>query len=271
MPHSNKYKKHTGGRAIEPIVVVINYPGGDSNFTRQIWEARGSPSDLALGDGWTGINDFTFVNSYLQKIKLPTSVTSIGNYAFENAEQLVSVTFNPGSQLKTIGEGAFKDAKALTTIEIPSGVETIHFATFASARSLTSVIFQPDSRLKIIDMGAFSNTDLRTIELPKSVEDIRANAFYGNANLTTIRTYPVVLERLNANVLNPQLQFGENQFDDEKDFFGINHPVNIISMDATQGGTHKSRSRTIKRGRKTNTRGRRIKSKSRRRKTKQRK
>ena len=121
-------------------------------------------------------------------------------------------------------------------------------------------------------MYAFSNTDLRTIDIPKSVEDIRANAFYGNANLTTIRTYPIVLESLNADYLNLQVHFGENQFDEENDFFGIDHPVNIISMVATQGGRRKSRSITRKRGRKTTTRRRKMKSKSRRRrKTKQRK
>jgi len=260
-----------GGRMVQSAVSVINYPGGDSNFTREIWEARGSPSNIALGDGWSSIIDFTFVDSDLQKIKIPTSVLSIGNAAFENALQLVSVTFNPDSQLKTIGENAFKDAKALTTIEIPSGVEKIHFATFASASSLTSIIFQPNSRLKIIDMYAFSNTDLRTIDIPKSVEDIRANAFYGNANLTTIRMYPIVLERLNDQYLNTQAHFGMNNFDRENHFFGIDHPVNIISMVAT-GGRRKSRSRTRKRGRKITTRRRKIKSKSRRcRKTKQRK
>ena len=261
-----------GGRVVQSAVSVINYPGGDSNFTREIWEAHGSPSNIALGDGWTSIHDFTFVDSDLQKIKIPTSVITIGNAAFENTMQLVSVTFNPESQLKTIGENAFKDAKALTTIEIPSGVEKIHFATFASASSLTSIIFQPNSRLKIIDMYAFSNTDLRTIDIPKSVEDIRANAFYGNANLTTIRMYPIVLERLNANDLNTQAHFGMNDFDGENDFFGLDHPVNIISMVATQGGRRKSRSRTRKRGRKITTRRRKIKSKSiRQRKTKQRK
>jgi hypothetical protein len=269
MTTSKKHKTHTGGRAIEPSVepgvVVINCPRGDTIFTKDIWEARGTPSDLALGDGWTGINDFTFVDSYLQKIKIPSSVISIGNSAFENTPELVSVTFNPGSQLKTIGENAFRDAKALTTIEIPSGVERMLFATFANASSLTSIIFQPNSRLKIIDMNAFNNTDLRTIDIPKSVQDIRANAFYDNANLTTIRTYPVVLESLNADYLNLHVHFGENRFDEENDFFGIYHPVNIISMVAIQGGRRKSRSRTRKSS--VRRRRRRDKNKSRRRRT----
>jgi len=260
-----------GGREVRPDIAVINYPGGNSNFTKEIWAEHGSPTDVALGDGWSSIRDFTFVDSDLQKIKIPTSVTSIGNAAFENTLKLVSVTFNPDSELKTIGENAFKDAKALTTIEIPSGVETINFATFASAIKLTSVTFRPNSRLKIIDMYAFSNTDLRTIDIPKSVQDIRSNAFYGNANLTTIRTYPIVLDRLNADDLNLQAHFGINNFDENNMFFGIDHPVNIISMVDTQGGRRKPHSRTRKRGRKKTTQRRRIKRKTRRRKTKQRK
>jgi len=261
---SNKYKKYRGGREVRPGIAVINYPGGNPNFTREIWEEHGSPTDLALTDGWVSIHDFTFVDSDLEKIKIPTSVTSIGNAAFENTLKLVSVTFNPDSQLKTIGENAFKDAKALTTIEIPSGVETINFATFASAIKLTSVIFQPNSRLKIIDMYAFSNTDLRTIDIPKSVQDIRANAFYGNANLTTIRTYPNVLESLNADDLNLQAHFGINNFDENNMFFGIDHPVNIISIVDTQSGGRKRHSRTRK---SSARRRRRYKNKSRRRRT----
>ena len=265
MTSSKKHKKHTGGRAIqpsvEPGVVVINYPGDNTNFTREIWEEHGSPSDLVLDDGWTGINDFTFMDTDLQKIKIPASVTYIGNSAFKNTPELVSITFKPGSQLETIGESAFNDATELTTIEIPSGVETIPAFAFSNASKLTSVIFQPNSRLKIIDMNAFSNnTQLRTIDIPKSVEAIKANAFYGNANLTTIRTYPEVLERLNADDLNVPVQFGE-----ENNFFGIDHPVNIISMVATRGGRRKSRSRTRKSS--VRQRRRRHKNKSRRRRT----
>lgn len=276
MTTSKKHKKHTGGRAIqpsvEPGVVVINYPGGDSNFTREIWEARGRPSNLALGDGWTSIHDFTFVDSDLQKIKIPTSITYIGHSAFENAEQLESVTFNPGSQLKTIGEGAFKNAKSLKTIEIPSGVETISFSTFQGARRLTSIKIDVEhSQLKTIEAGAFNNTDLHSLDLPKSIKRISMYVFYGNANLTTIRMYPIVLESLNADDLNLQAHFGMNNFNEDNMFFGIDHPVNIISISADQSGGRKSRSRTRRRpGKKTTARRRRrYKNKSRRRRTKQ--
>lgn len=261
-------KKYNGGRVIMPSVssvFLIRYPGGQPHFTRDIWDANGSPTNLALGDGWTSIADFTFRDTNLEKIKIPTSITYIGHCAFQNTHKLVSVTFNPGSLLNTIETYAFKDAKELTTIEIPSGVEKIPLNAFAGDIKLTSVIFDVEhSQLKTIQAGAFSSTDLHSLYLPRSLRSISTFAFNGNSNLTEIHMYPNVLERLNADDLNTQAHFGMNSFDDNNLFFGINHPVNIIPLQNTRGGRRKIRSRT----RKSSTRRRRrYKHKSRRRRT----
>lgn len=259
-------KKHTGGRVITPNLIIINFLGDNPYFSREIWVAHGSPPNLALGDGWTSIDDFTFMDTNLKKIKLPTSITYIGNSAFENAQDLESVIFNPDSQLKTIGEGAFKNAKALTTIEIPSGIETIPFHAFEHASNLKSIKFDMEhSQLKTIEAGAFNYTDLYSLYLPKSIQRVSQYTFFGNINLTEIHMYPSVLERLNADDLTTQARFGMNSFDDNNMFFGIDHPVNIIPIHNTRGGRRKIRSRT----RKSSTRRRRrtIQHKSKRRRT----
>ena len=71
----------------------------------------------------------------LTSIKIPASVKTIEEAAFKGCSSLATVTFEKGSQLKTIGgdsysSGAFSDCTALTSIEIPASVETIEAAAF---------------------------------------------------------------------------------------------------------------------------------------------
>ena len=104
---------------------------------------------------------------------------------------MATVTFENGSQLKTIeggypSSGTFADCTALTSIEIPASVETIEAAAFKGCSSLATVTFEKGSQLKTIggggsySSGAFSDcTALTSIEIPASVETIKASAFKG--------------------------------------------------------------------------------------------
>ena len=68
--------------------------------------------------------------------------------------KLATVTFEKGSQLKTIGgrygSGAFANCTALTAIEIPASVETIEATAFKRCSSLATVTFEKGSQLKTI-------------------------------------------------------------------------------------------------------------------------
>ena len=119
--------------------------------------------------------------------------------------KLATVTFEKGSQLKTIGGGyssyypnyygAFADCTALTSIEIPASVETIEAAAFMRCSKLATVTFEKGSQLKTIGgdysssyyYGVFSDcTALKSIEIPASVETIEAAAFKGCSSLATV-------------------------------------------------------------------------------------
>ena len=139
----------------------------------------------------------------LTSIKIPASVKTIEEAAFKGCSSLATVTFEKGSQLKTIGgdsysSGAFSDCTALTSIEIPASVETIEAAAFKGCSSLATVTFEKGSQLKTISgdystgstsnySGVFSDcTALKSIEIPASVETIEAAAFKGCSSLTTV-------------------------------------------------------------------------------------
>ena len=110
---------------------------------------------------------------------------------FWGCSSLTTVTFEKGSQLKTIGGGsssyygAFSYCTALTSIEIPASVETIGASAFKGCSSLATVTFENGSQLKTIGGGSYSSgafsdcTALTSIEIPASVETIEASAFKG--------------------------------------------------------------------------------------------
>ena len=176
--------------------------------------------NLILPNTLITIGEEMFYQSKLKTVVIPANATTIGNSAFEQCASLISidipanvetigtavfggcsslatVTFENGSQLKTIGGGssyygAFSYCTALTSIVIPASVETIEAAAFKGCSSLATVTFENGSQLKTIGggssyYGAFSDcTALTSIEIPASVETIKASAFKGCSSLATV-------------------------------------------------------------------------------------
>ena len=78
----------------------------------------------------------------VKRVVIGSGVTNIGDYAFYECEALTSVTI-PDS-VTTIGEGAFYECIALTSVTIPDSVTTIGNSTFSGCEALASVTI-PDS------------------------------------------------------------------------------------------------------------------------------
>ena len=87
----------------------------------------------------TSIGEYAFlVCSFLTSITIPNSVTCIGNYAFYDCSSLTSI-FIPNS-VTSVGKGTFWDCSSLTSITIPNSVTSIGNSAFSGCTSLTSVI-----------------------------------------------------------------------------------------------------------------------------------
>ena len=128
----------------------------------------------------------TFAVTALKEIEIPKSVTKLGVAAFENCNNLVSVTipasieemkcsfrrcanlesiiFEEGSKLKEISSEEFSECKKLKSITIPSSIEIIGANAFDSCESLEEVIFEEESKLiSINDLSFRKCSKLQTV------------------------------------------------------------------------------------------------------------
>ena len=152
--------------------------------------------------------------------KIPSSVTTIGNSSFYNAENLTSVTVQSGvttiekwgfcsmdnlqtitlpDTLKTIGVYAFASDKSLASISIPSSVTTI--GSYAFQKSGLGVVTIPSS---VTSMGTYAFnecTSLKTVYLSTKLNTIESYAFNGCTALTSIGI-PGSIKKINERAFN---------------------------------------------------------------------
>ena len=111
-----------------------------------------------------------------QNTIIPSSVTSIGDYAFDGCLSLTSITI-PNS-VTSIGEWAFYYCSGLTSITIPNSVTSIGAAAFSHCSGLTSVTI--GNSVTSIGDGAFRDcTGLTSVNVLAEVPPTLGNdAFY---------------------------------------------------------------------------------------------
>ena len=100
-------------------------------------------------------------------------MTDIGNSAFCDCIALTSVTI--GNSVTSIGDYAFGWCSKLTDITIPDSVTDIGDSAFHSCSSLTSITI-PNS-VTSIGASAFQDTGLKSVYIPPSVTNIGDLAF----------------------------------------------------------------------------------------------
>ena len=96
------------------------------------------------------IEEFEYNYKKLINIKIPDSVTRIGDYAFFRCSELTSVTI-PDS-VTSIGIDAFYGCEGLTSVTIPDSVTSIGRPSFHGCNNLKELIFKNKTINKVESM-----------------------------------------------------------------------------------------------------------------------
>ncbi len=157
-----------------------------------------SLASVEIGDSVTTIEEYAFFNcSSLVYVSIPETVTRIGYEAFKNCASLTKVDI--GSCVTDIGLGAFSSCSSLANIKVneknanykdidgnlytKDGTVLMQYAIGKTAKSFTIL-----DGVTSIESSAFRNcTNLTSVVIPVSVNNIGAYAFAGCVNLKNIK------------------------------------------------------------------------------------
>lgn len=138
----------------------------------------------------------------IKSIVLREGVTRIGDYAFYDCTALTSVEIPEG--VTQIGESAFACCQSLESVTIPGSVTEIGEGAFESCDSMMAL--ELVSGLKCVGAFAFSEcVALRELVLPDTVERIERSAFAGTMALHEL-VIPGNVQEIGDNAFNGSIQ-----------------------------------------------------------------
>lgn len=131
----------------------------------------------------TGVNDKTVTELNIPDKIDGKKVTGIGELAFCDCSELVSVTME--ENIKEIGAASFAGCAKLTSVDFADSVEIICDSAFRGCILLEKINFSLN--LKEISEQAFYDCEnITSLKFPERLEKIGADAFYNCYKITTL-------------------------------------------------------------------------------------
>ena len=191
------------------IVIPSEYNGKPvKSIKEKAFEDDHSITAVFISEGVTKIEDRAFYNSGITEITLPTTLKSIGKFAFSQTKiesvnikdiyswcniSFLSMESNPASN----GASLYVDGKRVVTVELDDRIQIIGSYQFAGLTDITHV--KLGNGIKGIQNYTFSGcTNLKTVELPDGIKNIGNYAFSDCTSLTEF-TIPHSLTYLGTN------------------------------------------------------------------------
>ena len=175
----------------------IEIPGSLETIPEHCFD-ESSIKEVVLGEGVSVISSRAFINSALQTINLPSTLTLIGESAFSGCDLRGPITLP--AALTTISSNAFSSCKNLDNVTFSEGLQTMDTYAFYNCRQLKHAILP--STLKTIGSYAFYQCyRLEDAQLPAGLETLGDAAFYDCDSLTTF-TFPEGITIVPNSVLN---------------------------------------------------------------------
>ena len=150
-----------------------------------------------------------FSYSNISSVTLPEGLLTIGDYAFANCKALTSVTLpstlTDYDGAAAIGVGAFYGCDALTAVDLSStNAATVSNYAFAECKSLVNAAF-PSSLVSIGDYAFANCSALTAIALAEGVTTVGAQAFY-NCTAVASLSLPASLTSIGEWAFNPMIR-----------------------------------------------------------------
>ena len=194
--------------------------GGVTKFDKANVFYDSALTTLAFPETVTSVPNYTFYGcANLKSVTLHSKITKLGDYCFQdcaeleaidlsnigtlgkncfqNCTMLSSVNFNGNTTLKTLGNYAFSNTKALKSITLPTSITHLGTYTFQGS-GLTSIDLSGLTNLKVLGTSATACTvssnvytfadciDLKTVKLPTALTKIGGYVFSGCSSLSEI-------------------------------------------------------------------------------------
>ena len=151
-------------------------------------------TDVIVQGETTTICTLAFANTPVQKVQLPSTLTTIRYGAFQNCTALKQITL-PKS-MTFIEGGAFQNCSALSSILVPQNVTYLGASAFSGCTSLTSATLP--QAITRISSGLFENcSSLITVQASSALTSIGSRAFAETSALSSF-TFPQTLTAVGA-------------------------------------------------------------------------
>ena len=139
--------------------------------------------EIEFEEGITQIPTGIFGNTGLENVKMPDTVTSIGERSFADCTKLEKIIFS--EKIETINGRAFAGCTSLKSISLPDSITSMGTEIFEGCTSLSSVKL-PNKCVNITSSTFEGCTSLTEITLPDTVTRIQDHAFKNCTALKTI-------------------------------------------------------------------------------------
>ena len=172
----------------ETGVLTISGTGTMANYSELYpapwYSYRSEIRMIVVEEGVTSIGNRAFRElENVKSVKFPSTLKTIGKYAFVNCKKLNMVSFSDG--LETINEGAFESCESLMAIRLPETLKSLERKAFYFCSSLKTVDI-PASVISLGDLAFSYCTSLVTANIKASLEKLPIWLFYGCERLTSV-------------------------------------------------------------------------------------
>ena len=241
------------------VISIGNDAFKSCSLTKLIWNAKNCSSmgnmtksnitQVTIGSSVEVLPSGFVSGSKITSVTIPNSVTSIGDYAFQDCTGLTSVTI-PNS-VTFIGYCAFSQCTDLTTISLPNSVFVMSSLAFSGCTKLAKVycraIMPPIvNNINVFDNVAYQNAILYVPDLtygyyvqtnPWSLFlDIKTMPYSDGGTVFNTEIYPTSV-RINddSQTTNSYFTFGGKRYNSTLLVTGL-EPNQIYSASYTKGG-----------------------------------